>query len=129
MLRGGTPGLLIDKEYLAFFHCSKGMATQQSEGKMMTHYFMGAYTYSASPPFALTRVSPKPIIGKNFYNGPMHNTWKPLRVVFPCGFVFDQKHIWIVYGRQDHETWVVKLDRNAFFKSLVPVQSSSFSVR
>jgi predicted GH43/DUF377 family glycosyl hydrolase len=124
VLRGGTPALLDGGEYLAFFHSSIDMPSVQSEGKEMTHYFMGAYTFSAHPPFALTRVSARPIVGKNFYNGPAHTTWKPLRVVFPCGFISDEERVWVVYGRQDHEVWVATFDKKRLLESLKPVAAA-----
>jgi predicted GH43/DUF377 family glycosyl hydrolase len=120
-LRGGTPALLEGEEYLSFFHSSKEMRTLQSKGKKISHYFIGAYTFSKHPPFHITRVSSQPIIGRHFYDGLPYKTWKPLRVVFPCGFVSDPHYIWIVYGKQDHEIWVAKLDKEKLFKSLVPV--------
>lgn len=118
-LRGGTPALRDGDHYIAFFHSSKKIATIHSNGKSIQHYVMGAYTFSGQPPFNITGISPKPIVGKNFYNGPAWNTWQPLRVVFPCGFVFDENNIWIVYGRQDHEIWIVKLDKRGLLSSLV----------
>ncbi len=121
VLRGGTPALLEGDEYLAFFHCSKSMATQHSKGKSIPHYFMGAYMFSARPPFHLTRISPEPIVGKYFYKGPAYKTWKPLRVVFPGGYVSDDRFVWILYGRQDHEIWVAKLDKRQLLDSLIPV--------
>ncbi len=123
VLRGGTQAFLVDGEYLSFFHSSINMASVHSEGKVMQHYFMGAYTFSPKPPFGITRISKEPIVGKKFYVGPAHKTWKPLRVVFPGGFVFDEKHIWVVYGRQDHELWVAKLDKKGLLNSLIPVSS------
>lgn len=121
-LRGGTPALKVGNEYLAFFHSQKKMATEHSEGKEMLHYFMGAYTFSTEPPFELTRISPQPIVGKGFYKGPMYKPyWGSVRVVFPCGYVFDDKFIWIAYGRQDHEIWIVKVEKERLLKSLVPV--------
>lgn len=124
-LRGGTPALLDKDRYLAFFHSCKVMATSHSKGKAITHYFMGAYTFSAHPPFEIKEISPKPIVGKNFYEGPAHNTWKPLRVVFPVGFTQDDQFIWLVYGRQDFESWVVKLDKQKLYQSLIPIQQVS----
>lgn len=123
VLRGGTQAFLVDGEYLSFFHSSTNMASVHSEGKVIPHYFMGAYTFSASPPFEITRISKEPIVGKNFYDGPAYKTWKPLRVVFPGGFVFDDHFIWVVYGRQDHELWVAKLDKKGLLNSLIPVNS------
>lgn len=117
-LRGGTPALLDNGQYLAFFHTCKSVKTVHSNGNQRDHYFMGAYTFEASPPFQITHVSPEPIVGKNFYHGPKHKTWKPLHVVFPGGFVMDSDFIWVVYGRQDHELWVVKLDKSGLLSSL-----------
>ena len=123
VLRGGTTALREGNEYLSFFHSCKSMSTQHSKGKCIPHYFMGAYTFSAEPPFAITRISPRPIIGKNFYTGKAHKTWKPVCVVFPGGFISEEMHIWVLYGRQDHEIWVAKLDKEALFNSLVPVSA------
>lgn len=121
-LRGGTPGLIVDNQYLSFFHSSIPMATVHSEGKQIAHYFMGAYTFSLDPPFAITAISPEPIFGGNFYNGVQYKPyWKPIRCVFPCGYVFNESYIWIVYGRDDHETWVVKLDKKKLLQSLISI--------
>lgn len=84
---------------------------------------MGAYTFKAEPPFDITGISPEPIIGKDFYHGPEYKTWKPLLVVFPGGFVYDNDNIWVCYGKQDHEIWIVKLDRKGLFNSLTPVET------
>jgi len=117
-LRGGTPAIKIGDEYLAFFHSSIKLPSLHSKGKNILHYFMGAYTFSAEPPFQITRISPTPIIGKTFYSGPEYKTWKPLRVIFPGGYVIDDEHIHVVYGKQDFEMWVLQLDRKKLFDSL-----------
>ena len=123
-LRGGTPALLINEdEYLAFFHSSTYLPSLHSKGKTVQHYFMGAYTFSSKAPFEITRMSPEPIIGKNFYVGREYKTWKPLQVVFPGVFIFDDQFIWIAFGRQDHEIWIVKLDKERLLHALVPIQS------
>jgi len=125
-LRGGTPGLLDEEkdEYLAFFHSSKEMATIHSQGKKILHYFMGAYTFASRPPFAITKMSPEPITGKGFYEGIVYEPyWKPLRVVFPCGYIVNDQFIWVSYGRQDHEIWMVKLNKKGLYDSLIPVQT------
>ncbi|MEI6531600.1 MAG: hypothetical protein WCN87_02130, partial [Chlamydiota bacterium] len=100
--RGGTPAILDQGQYIAFFHSSKMMASKQSGCQKMLHYFMGAYTYLAEDPFSLTAISPSPILAKSFYSGTMYNTWKPLRVIFPCGLVADKNFFWVTYGRQGH---------------------------
>lgn len=122
-LRGGTPALRCGSEYLAFFHSTIDIATDHSNGEVMPHYFMGAYTFQKYPPFSLTAISPEPIIGKNFYEGEIYTYyWKPVRAIFPCGYIMDGDYIWVSYGRQDHEIWLVKLDKKGLLNSLIPLQ-------
>jgi predicted GH43/DUF377 family glycosyl hydrolase len=130
-LMGGTPALQIGDSYLGFFHSNKALATVQSDGEVMNHYFMGAYTFESSYPFAITGISPHPIVARTFYEGKMYDdlNWKPLRVVFPGGFIADENYIWVVYGRQDHESWVVKLDKAKLLDNLVPVDMIKFSIQ
>jgi predicted GH43/DUF377 family glycosyl hydrolase len=123
-LRGGTCALIDSNKYLAFFHSSKIMATVHSNEEAISHYFIGAYTFSLEPPFEITHISPEPIVGKNFYHGTIYKPyWGSMRVVFPGGFIFDDQNIWIAYGRQDHEIWIVKLDKQGLLQSLIPVSS------
>lgn len=120
--RGGTPGIQVDGGYLAFFHSSLKMRTLQSRGDKILHYFMGAYMFRDKPPFAISKMSPKPIIGKNFYEGEVYDPyWKPLRAVFPCGILVEEDWIRVTYGRQDHEIWIMKMDKQLLLKSLKPV--------
>jgi predicted GH43/DUF377 family glycosyl hydrolase len=125
-LRGGTTALLNNGQYLAFFHSSVIMSSVESEGKNLPHYFMGAYTFCAEPPFALTQISSMPIIGHGYYIDTTHYQpyWKPLKCIFPCGFVFDEQYIWIAFGKQDHELWISKLDKQSLLQSLVPLNLS-----
>lgn len=118
-LRGGTPALLDGEHYLAFFHSSIKMSSVHSNGKEAFHYFMGAYRFTKNPPFQITQISLEPIIGKNFYTGASYKPyWNPVQAIFPCGFIHDDSFIWIAYGRQDHECWVVKLDKKGLMRSL-----------
>lgn len=121
-LRGGTQALRCGSEYLSFFHSSIEVATDHSNGEVMPHYFIGAYTFQKHPPFALTSISNEPIIGKTFYEGKIYTYyWKPVRAIFPCGFIMDGDYIWVSYGRQDHEIWLVKLDKIGLINSLKPI--------
>ncbi len=122
-MRGGSPALFDEDHYLGFFHSWKDLKSVQSNGEKISHYFMGAYRHKKAPPFEITHVSENPIIGKTFFHAPEYPTWKPLKVIYPGGHIFDKKFIWVVYGRQDHECWLVKLDKKALLKSLVPVDS------
>lgn len=121
-VRGGTPAIKIDDQYLAFFHSSKYMPTVQSNNKYIHHYYMGAYLFEAKPPFTITKMSPEPLVEKHFYQGKKYKTWQPLLVVFPGGFIFDDQYIFVTYGRQDHEVWVVKIDKKGLLNSLVPIK-------
>jgi hypothetical protein len=114
----GTTAVLDGEHYLAFFHSVKVMPSVHSEGKSIQHYFMGAYTFENHPPFKVTSMSKEPIIGKHFYHGPEYSMCKPCRVVFPCGFVMDEQFIWVVFGRQDHEIWMAKLDKKGVYDNM-----------
>ncbi|MBS0653460.1 MAG: hypothetical protein JSR39_08055 [Verrucomicrobia bacterium] len=123
--RGGSPALIVGEDYLSFFHSSLSTSTLHSDGRKMNHYFMGAYTFSAQPPFPIKRVSPEPIVGKGFYRGPVYKPyWGSVRCVYPAGFIFDDNFIWVSYGRQDHEVWIAKLDKKELLNSLVPVSAA-----
>lgn len=120
-LRGGTPAILDDDQYLALFHSSIKMKSVQSNGKIMPHYFMGAYTFSSTPPFEIKKISPFPIIGHDFYTSPSYKTWKPLKVIFPGGMLLDDSYVWVVFGKQDFEIWIAKLDKKELINYLIPV--------
>ena len=125
-LRGGSPGLLVGNCHLSFFHSSIDMASVYSKGKTIAHYFMGAYTFESQPPFAINAISKEPIVGKRYYRGAEYKPfWKPVRCIFPGGYVFDDDYIWIAYGRQDHEIWITKLSREGLLKSLTPVTTNA----
>lgn len=121
-MRGGTQSLRMEDRYLTFFHSSVRMASEHSKGEEMLHYFMGACTFECTPPFAMTHISPEPIVGNGFFSGLSYPPyWGSWRGIFPGGFIFDDEYIWIFYGRQNHEIWVVKLDKEELLESLVPV--------
>lgn len=116
----GTTAHLDGNHYLALFHSIKVMPSIHSDGKSIQHYFMGAYTFEDHPPFQVTAMSKEPIVGKHFYHGPEYTMCKPCRVVFPCGYVMDKEFIWVVYGRQDHEIWMAKLEKKGLYSNMEP---------
>lgn len=121
-LRGGTPAVFIGDRYLSIFHSSKEMISNHSDYEVSLHYFMGAYTFSPEPPFQIKEISPEPIIGKGFYKGAKYPPyWKAVNVVFPCGLLWEGPYIWVAYGRQDHEIWIAKIDKQQLLNSLAPV--------
>ena len=118
-LRGGTPALSIGDRYLSIFHSCVDMISEESEGKQVLHYFMGAYTFSKEPPFEITAISARPIIAQGFYSGQTYTPyWKPVRVVFPCGLLAEGPYLWVAYGRQDHEIWIAQIDKEGLLDSL-----------
>ncbi|HSX38069.1 MAG TPA: hypothetical protein VLE95_04480 [Chlamydiales bacterium] len=126
ILRGGTPAILLETgEYLSFFHSVKKMATTNSKNIVMPHYFMGAYTFASKPPFQITGISPTPIFGPGFYSGIAYQRyWGSIQCIFPAGILLEQDAIWVSYGRQDHEIWVVRLDKKKLLDSLIPIHKS-----
>ncbi len=117
-LRGGTPATLSDGEFLAFFHSGKPFVSGASiENESLWHYLMGAYTFSATPPFNVTRISPLPINEKSFYI----QSENPKRVVYPGGYLISGDNIYVAYGKDDCEIWVAVINKTKLLKTLRPV--------
>jgi len=114
VLRGGTPALLVDDSYLAFFHSSIITKSETTNGHPMHHYFMGAYTFSSKPPFRLQKISPSPIIADGFYTHSSHDK----RVIFPGGFAVVGDQFYVAYGKDDSEIWIAIVDKIKLMKSL-----------
>ena len=121
----GTAAHPDGDHYLALFNSIKVMPSIHSDGKSIQHYFMGAYTFEDHPPFRVTAICKEPIVGKHFYHGPEYTMCKPCRVVFPCGYVMDEQFIWVVYGRQDHEIWMAKLEKKGLYDNMEPCNLDS----
>lgn len=116
-LRGSTPALLVDGEYLAFFHSSKVLPSKASWGYSIWHYLMGAYTFSKDPPFQIRKISAQPLVADGFYTESSYMK----RVIFPGGFVTSGGELYLAYGKDDSEMWIATLDLNALKASLTPV--------
>ncbi len=119
-MRGGTPALLVDGEYLSFFHSSVVMESTISNKKAMHHYFMGAYTFSAEPPFNITKITFAPLLDKNFYTESDYDK----RVIFPGGFALIDQYIYVAYGKDDQEIWISKIDKNRLYSMLTPIDKN-----
>ncbi|HRW58230.1 MAG TPA: hypothetical protein P5048_01270 [Chlamydiales bacterium] len=105
VVRGGTPAIMVDGEYLSFFH--------SSFGKKRRWYVMGAYTFEAKPPYRVTRVSKHPIFYKEIKNQ---------RIVFPSGFVQDridgEEVFHISYGEMDCRSKLVTIKKKDIFDAM-----------
>ncbi len=112
IIRGGTPAVLMDGEYLGFFHSSCH--------DPVTHrytYYVGAYTFQSRPPFSLTRISAKPFTHKDFYSTPEIPLSTSL-VLFPAGLVVKGNQIFVSYGENDGAIKVMEIDKNLLYKTL-----------
>lgn len=117
-LRGGTPALMVNGQYLAFFH------TLFYESKR-PWYAMGAYTFEASPPYRVTAVSPFPILFKGIYDTPAINTaHSKKKAIYPAGMVLGKEDgrdvIHISCGENDSSVKILTFDTEALLQSLVP---------
>ncbi len=116
-LRGGTQAELVDGEYLAFFHSGISMSSGASlSNEVLWHYVMGAYTFSATPPFNITKISPLPINEKSFYI----KSTNPKRVVYPGGFILKEDNIYIPFGKDDCEIWIAVINKAKLYSTLRP---------
>jgi len=116
-LRGGTPAKLVDGEYLAFFHSGIVTTSKCSEDEKIWHYFMGAYSFSAEPPFDLITASSKPIDALEFYT--YSSYFK--RVIYPGGFIVEDRNLYLAYGKDDSEVWIATIDLDELKASMQPL--------
>ncbi len=118
ILRGSTPPLLVDGEYLAFFHSGTVTSSSASWNLPLWHYFMGAYTFSANPPFEITKITPEPLIAEGFYTPSNHEK----RVILPGGYAVSGPFLYVAYAKDDCEIWIATLDKNALKNAMIPVK-------
>jgi len=106
--------------YLSFFHT---LTKLRRAGNRET-YFMGAFTFTACPPFRLLRVSPAPILSDGFYL----TGWYKLHqrnvdyVVYPTQITPGERgELLLTLGHNDIRAYAAKLRMDALLESLVPV--------
>ena len=114
-IRGGTPPILIDGEYVAFFHSSIPWKTIPKYG-LRRRYFMGAYAFEAKPPFRITRYTPEYLLA-----GSEHDVMIPgsPAVVFPCGAALVDGSIVVTYGSNDCECGWVSIPKSDLFARMI----------
>lgn len=113
-IRGGTSALLVDGDYLAFFHSSR----QTPKGY---RYFMGAYKFSSEPPFQIKKISKKPLVDLDFYTT-KKNGKTCSDVVFPGSFHVEGDIITVCYGENDASIKILQLNKQELYDSLINVQ-------
>jgi predicted GH43/DUF377 family glycosyl hydrolase len=113
-MRGGSPAMRLsdgdetrEPYYLSFFHSS----IKVNQGILT--YFMAAYRFESNPPFAITHISKEPIMHPLFINETIGGwAYKYVDYInFPMGFTVSGSHIYVSYGRNDKDGWILKLDK------------------
>jgi predicted GH43/DUF377 family glycosyl hydrolase len=117
-LRGGTPAVRIDDEYLAFFHSSF------DDRKGIIWYVCGAYTFASSHPFKLSRISPHPILFKGIYDTVHQTLANPrVRALYPTGLICEKGDlIHVSCGENDSGIKIVTMDKQKLLASLREVK-------
>ncbi len=97
-IRGGTPPVRIGDEYLSFFHSSMPWKQRQNR------YFMGAFAFEAKPPFAVTRITPEPLLAGS--DEDLRTLGGPL-VTFPTGCLIRGINLFVTLGVNDQScAWI-----------------------
>lgn len=111
--RGGTPPVRFGDEYVSFFHSS--LPWQPPKRR----FFMGAYTFSAKPPFEPLRSTRQPLlIGSE---ADMRSLNSPL-VVYPCGALLEEQSQWLVtFGLNDEHCAWIRIPDAELQERLVPI--------
>gem|GEM_PF-348471 len=112
-IRGGSPAVLVDDEYLAFFHSS----FRDPRG---IHWFvMGAYTFENSPRFKLTKISKEPLLCQEMYSAKaIYTAPLNIRCIYPGGIAIDEEKIYVSCGENDSAVRVISFDKKKLIKSL-----------
>ena len=117
-LRSSSPAQYVNGEYLSFFHSGFYTSSSCSDSRDLWHYYMGAYTFSAEPPFEITKISPSPIDAPGFYT---YSSYEK-RVIYPGGFIVNGSNIYVAYGKDDSEIWIATIDRDELIQSMMLVK-------
>ena len=76
------------------------------------------------PPFAITHISPEPIIHPTMMNESFGWAYKVVDyIVFPMGFIFDDRYLYLSFGKNDKSGWSVKFEKEGLIASLKPVRT------
>lgn len=114
IIRGGTPAIKIDDQFLTFYHSS----LEQLDIYQNRIYFMGAYTFDPFFPFAIRAYSPKPIGLPEYYKETSSKDYPSKKVVFPGGIVREGNAIHMAWGKDDKMVMITTFDLEKLLKSM-----------
>ena len=86
---------------------------------------MGAYLFEATPPFHITHITKEPIVANSFYD--TFGWTFPSKIdyiIYPIGVLLDKQYIYVSYGKNDKDEWILKLNKTAFIDSIPKVDST-----
>ena len=151
-LLGGTNAIPVivhgEQRYLALFHSVASIASCQSNGVVLPHYTVGAYTFGAEPPHQLMSISRTPFRSMKLYpsqsvvGSPPDS--KTRRVAYPIGLVRVSDHpdensglevgisrhrLLVSYGVQDNEAWVETIDTERLIQSMEELEHRTNQLR
>ena len=108
-VRGGTPAVKWGNDFVSFFHSSY-IVNQVNSLIGQRVYYMGAYTFSCTPPFSLKKITRVPLM-KGVQS--RENTERPTYsfVVFPAGVVQEADHFIVSYGVNDLTTRAIRISK------------------
>jgi hypothetical protein len=113
-MRGGTPPIAFEGEYLSFFHSHIHQHAWHDRV-----YHAGAYTFSATPPFPVTRITSEPLM-----TPPTDDRYAGYpSVVFPSGSIWHEGKIIVTYGYHDHRARAAIYHPAALSRRLIKVAS------
>lgn len=115
IIRGGTPALRIEDQYLTFYHSSIEDLSEIHERRI---YFMGAYAFDPFFPFTIRSYTPFPIGHKDFYKGTSAKNHPSKKVVFPGGFVREGNALHVAWGKDDKKVMITTFDLEKLLKSM-----------
>jgi predicted GH43/DUF377 family glycosyl hydrolase len=110
--RGGACPVRVGDEFYSFFH---GVRPWRRHEKL---YALGCYTFAAQPPFAIRRMTPRPLLLPREEDRPPG--WQ-VSVVFPCGAVLRDGRWHVSYGYHDRWPCVAAFDADLLDQVLQPV--------
>ncbi len=100
-IRGGSPPVRVGDEYWTFFHSSVPWEVRGTR-----RYHMGAFAFTVTAPFKMTRITKLPLLSGSPYDKYDHP--KPL-VVFPCGALHRAGQWLISFGVNDLNSAYIRI--------------------
>eukprot|EP01038_Epipyxis_sp_PR26KG_P011749 gene11749-15721_t len=120
-LRGGSNAVLVNNTYyLAFFHSIHTLPLFNTKT-----YYIGAYTFSAEPPFSMLSISPFPVYDPFIYSGKWINVRNTVAnyVPYPTGIILKDDILTLSFGKNDESGFVGRIKLGKLLKNMVPVNN------